>query len=100
MKHYAIYDDVGRIISFGSAENVNPEIEISKEKYNELQLRSNELRKYTDMLVNGEIEAENVPDEYRETATRHAENILTQREQIANEISDSEALSIILGGDG
>lgn len=100
MNHYSIYNNDGSLASFGCSENVDQSLEISEEEYNELKRNSLEIRKYTDMLANGEIEAANIPEEYRETAARHAENILALKSQHMDEITDSEALAIILGGDG
>ena len=99
MRYYKIIDDNGILVAFGIGEDGK---EITEEEYNALMAEIEAKGEYVQKFADGEITAEDVPEEWREEVQAAAEAIIKAREEAANmpeEISANEALNILLGGE-
>lgn len=97
MRYYKITDDAGQLVCIGEGLAGD---EITEEEYNILLADLKQKRMLTDKLYWGEITIADVPDELKEQIqSRVDELIARQGPADAQEISDEEAMSIILGGD-
>lgn len=127
MRYYVEYNDSGKLIAFGIGYDG---IEITEEEYHALENRTNRIWAATECVVSGEIDINAVDEDIREDVRCAAvsqlaeqvymgESIDTVPESLRadvqaavyaliaergpieeQEISDTEALNIIMGGDG
>ena len=97
MKYYAIYDDGGEMIAIGTDCGG---VEITQEEYNIISAEVQAKAVLVEAVLNGEMEPDEIPAEWREEILRRAE-LRRQWEADAEEqeLSAEEALGIILGGD-
>lgn len=97
MRHYAQYNDYGKIVSIGTG---NGGVEITKEEYDRLIAEIREKAELVHNLYNGTITIEDVPEQWREEIQRRVdERIAEEGEAAQQDISADEALNIILGGE-
>lgn len=98
MKYFAIYDETGCAVSFGttSAENINHEI--TEAEYLALVEESETLNGCVDAVYSGSLALEDVPEEYRERVDARVKEMQEQDNQ--PEPADpevEEALAILRG---
>ncbi|MBO5968595.1 MAG: hypothetical protein J6S14_08875 [Clostridia bacterium] len=102
MRYYKISDENGKLVAIGIGYDGE---EITEEEYNALMTEIQEKTAYIFKLADGEITAEDVPEEWREEVQAAAEAIIKAREEAENQepipqhISADEALNILLGGE-
>jgi hypothetical protein len=99
MRYYKIIDENGKLVAIGIGYDGE---EITEEEYNALMVEIEAKADYISKLADGEITAEDVPEEWREEVQAKADAIIKAREEAANqpeEISADEALNILLGGE-
>lgn len=63
MRHYAIYNETGKLIVIGIGYGG---VEITKEQYDALNAEIHEKAELAEKLYNGEITADDIPEEWRE----------------------------------
>jgi hypothetical protein len=63
MRHYAIYNETGKLIVIGIGYGG---VEITKEQYDALNAEIHEKAELAEKLYNGEITADDIPEERRE----------------------------------
>ena len=96
MRHYAQYNESGKLIAIGTGPGGT---EITEEEYNRLLTEIRTKAALVDSLYNGEITIDDVPTEWREEIQRRVdERIAAEGEAAEQDISAEEALEIILGG--
>ena len=96
MRHYAQYNESGKLIAIGTGPGG---IEITEEEYNRLLTEIRTKAALVDSLYNGEITIDDVPTEWQEEIQRRVEErIAAEGEAAEQDISAEEALDIILGG--
>lgn len=96
MRHYAQYNDSGKLIAIGTGAGG---VEITEAEYNRLLLEIREKALLVDALYLGEITLADVPAEWQEEIQRRVdERIAAEGEAVMQDISAEEALDIILGG--
>ena len=97
MRHYAQYNDSGKLIAIGTGAGG---VEITEAEYNRLLLEIREKALLVDALYLGEITLADVPAEWQEEIQRRVdERIAAEGEAAMQDISAEEALDIILGGE-
>ena len=97
MRYYAQYSDSGKLIAIGTGPGG---VEITEAEYNRLLTEIREKAALVNQLYAGEITISDVPTEWQEEIQRRVdERIADQGTADQQEISDEEALNIILGGD-
>lgn len=97
MRYYKITDDAGQLVCIGEGLAGD---EITEEEYNILLADLKQKRMLTDKLYWGEITIADVPDELKEQIQGRVDELIARQGPAeAQEISDEEAMSIILGGD-
>ena len=96
MRHYAQYNDSGKLIAIGTG---NGGVEITEAEYNTLLAEIREKAALVEQLYNGEITIDDVPTEWQEEIQRRVnERIAAEGEAEEQDLSAEEALNIILGG--
>lgn len=97
MRHYAQYNDSGKLISIGTGAGG---VEITEAEYNALLQEIREKAALVGKLYSGTITLEDVPAEWQEEIQRRVdERIAAEGEAAMQDISAEEALDIILGGE-
>lgn len=97
MRHYAQYDETGKLIAIGTGYGGT---EITEEEYNRLLSEIREKAALVDKLYRGEITIEDVPTEWQEEIQRRVnERIAAEGDAEDQDIPAEEALAIILGGE-
>ena len=97
MRHYAQYNDSGKLIAIGTG---NGGVEITEAEYNALLAEIREKAALVDKLYSGEITIDDVPTEWQEEIQRRVnERIAAEGAAEEQDISAEEALNIILGGE-
>lgn len=97
MRYYAQYNESNKLIAIGTGAGGT---EITKEEYETLLAEIRQKATLVDKLYNNEITISDVPTEWQEEIQRRVnERIELQGTIEEQDISDSEALSIILGGE-
>ena len=97
MRHYAQYDENGKLIAIGTGYGG---VEITEEEYNRLLSEIREKAALVDKLYRGEITIDDVPAEWQEEIQRRVnERIDAEGEAEDQDIPAEEALAIILGGE-
>lgn len=93
MRHYAQYDESGRLIAIGTG---NGGIEITEAKYNTMLAEIREKAALVEQLHNGEITADDVPEAWREEIERRvAERAAAEGEAAEQEISGDEFMAML-----
>ena len=97
MRHYAQYNDSGKLIAIGTG---NGGTEITESEYNALLTEIREKAALVEQLYNGEITIDDVPTEWQEEIQRRVnERIAAEGAAEEQDLSAEEALDIILGGE-
>ena len=97
MRHYAQYNDSGKLIAIGTG---NGGTEITEAEYNALLAEIREKAALVDKLYSGEITIDDVPTEWQEEIQRRVnERIAAEGTAEEQDLSAEEALNIILGGE-
>lgn len=97
MRHYAQYNEFGKLIAVGTGPGG---VEITEAEYNRLLLEIREKAALVDKLYSGEITLEDIPAEWQEEIQHRVdERIAADGEAAMQDISAEEALNIILGGE-
>ena len=97
MRHYAQYNDSGKLIAIGTG---NGGVEITEAEYNALLAEIREKAALVEQLYNGEITIDDVPTEWQEEIQRRVnERIAAEGAAEEQDLSAEEALNIILGGE-
>ena len=97
MRHYAQYNDSGKLIAIGTG---NGGVEITEVEYNALLTEIREKAALVEQLYNGEITIDDVPTEWQEEIQRRVnERIAAEGTAEEQDLSAEEALNIILGGE-
>jgi hypothetical protein len=97
MRYYALYNENNKIIAIGTGAGGN---EITEEEYNRLLTEIRTKAELVNKLYSEEIAIAEVPAEWQEEIQRRVdERIAAQGALEEQELSDSEALDIILGGE-
>ena len=97
MRHYAQYNDSGKLIAIGTG---NGGVEITEAEYNTLLAEIREKAALVEQLYNGEITIDDVPTEWQEEIQRRVnERIAAEGAAEEQDLSAEEALNIILGGE-
>lgn len=97
MRYYAQYNENNKLIAIGTGLGG---AEITKEEYETLLTEIRTKVELVDKLYREEISIAEVPAEWQEEIQRRVdERIAAQGTLEEQDISDSEALDIILGGD-
>ena len=97
MRYYAQYNESNTLLAIGTGYGG---VEITEEEYNRLLSEIHEKANLVDSLYNGEITIESVPIEWQEEIQRRVDERIAMQGTIEEqELSDSEALTIILGGE-
>ena len=96
MRHYAQYNDSGKLIAISTG---NGGTEITEAEYNALLTEIREKAALVDKLYSGEITINDVPTEWQEEIQRRVnERIAAEGAAEEQDLSAEEALDIILGG--
>lgn len=97
MRHYAQYNDSGKLVAIGTGAGG---VEITEEEYIRLLSEIREKASLVDKLYLGDITLTDVPAEWQEEIQRRVdERIAAEGEAAMQDISAEEALDIILGGE-
>ena len=97
MRHYAQYNDSGKLIAIGTG---NGGTEITESEYNTLLAEIREKAALVEQLYNGEITIDDVPTEWQEEIQRRVnERIAAEGAAEEQDLSAEEAFNIILGGE-
>ena len=97
MRHYAQYNDSGKLIAIGTG---NGGVEITEAEYNTLLAEIREKAALVEQLYNSEITIADVPEAWREEIQRRVdERIAAEGAAEEQDLSAEEALDIILGGE-
>lgn len=94
MRHYAEYDEAGKLVAIGIGLNG---VEITEAEYNALLSEIREKAAYTEKLYAGEITIEDVPEAWREEVQANVDALKAADEEAAQNISGDELLSMIEG---
>lgn len=94
MRHYAEYDEAGKLVAIGIGLNG---VEITEAEYNALLSEIQEKAAYTEKLYTGEIIIEDVPEAWREEVQANVDALKAADEEAAQNISGDELLSMIEG---
>lgn len=96
MRHFAQYDDLGKLIAIGTGPGG---VEITEGEYNRLLAEIREKAVLVDRLYADDITIADVPEAWREEIQRRVdERIAAEGAAADQDISAEEALDIILGG--
>ena len=96
MRYYKLIEN-DTLIAIGTGPGG---IEITEEEYNRLLTEIREKASLVNQLYNGEITIDDVPTEWQEEIQRRVDERIAQQGTLEEQdISDSEALAIILGGE-
>ena len=96
MRHYAQYNDSGKLIAIGTG---NGGTEITEAEYNALLSEIREKAALVDKLYSGEITIDDVPTDWQEEIQRRVdERVAAEGSAEEQDISAEEALEILLGG--
>ena len=96
MRHYAQYNDTGKLVAIGTGPGGT---EITESEYNALLSEIREKAALVDKLYSGEITIDAVPAEWQEEIQRRVdERIAAEGSAEEQDISAEEALEILLGG--
>ncbi len=96
MRHFAQYNDSGKLLAIGTGAGG---VEITEAEYNALLAEIREKAALVGKLYSGEITLDGVPADWQEEIQRRVdERIAAEGSAEEQDISAEEALDIILGG--
>ena len=96
MRHYAQYNDTGKLVVIGTGSGGT---EITEAEYNALLSEIREKAALVDKLYSGEITIADVPADWQEEIQRRVdERIAAEGTAEEQDIPAEEALNILLGG--
>ena len=96
MRHYAQYNDTGKLVVIGTGSGGT---EITEAEYNALLSEIREKSAMVDKLYSGEITIDEVPADWQEEIQRRVdERIAAEGTAEEQDIPAEEALDILLGG--
>lgn len=97
VRYYAQYSEDNRLIAIGTGYGGT---EITESEYNALLAEIREKAALVNKLYSGEITIDDVPVDWQEEIQRRVDERIAQQGTAEDQdISDSEALAIILGGE-
>ena len=97
MRHYAQYNDSGKLIAIGTG---NGGVEITEAEYNALLTEIREKADLVDKLYSGKITIADVPTDWQEEIQRRVdERIAAEGTAEEQDLSAEESLNSILGGE-
>ena len=97
MRYYAQYNESNTLLAIGTGYGG---VEIAEDEYNRLLTEIRTKAAFVDSLYNGKITLDSVPAEWQEEIQRRVDERIAMQGTIEEqELSDSEALDIILGGE-
>ena len=99
MKYFALYNDGGNLITFGTTTAQTVVGEITAEEYDALKSAHTAKIAYAEQVIAGEITIDDVPEALREDVQAEVDFLQAADEEAAQNISAEEALNIILGGE-
>ena len=100
MRYYKEYNAKGWVVEIGAGDALNG-IEITQQEYETLLSEMEAKMVYIEQVCRHEISINNVPAEWREEVQAGVDAIVAEIGEFdTRQISDSEALQIITGGDG
>ncbi len=96
MRHYAQYNESGKLIAIGTGPGG---VEITEEEYNTLLTEIRTKAALVDSLYKGEITLADVPADWQEEIQRRVDERIAQQGTLEEqELSAEETLNILLGG--
>lgn len=95
MKYFALYDDNGGLLTFGTTTAQTTVGEITQEEYVALKAERSAKIEYAEQVFNGTITIDDVPEEYREAVAAMVEQMQTPEPEPVSDID--EALAILSG---
>lgn len=95
MKYFALFDDEGSLITFGTTTALTTVGEITLEEYEVLKAAHIATTSFAEQVFNGETTLEDVPEEYQEAVAEMVEQMQAQPEESASDID--EAIAILTG---
>ena len=97
MRYYAQYDESNKLIAIGTGPGG---VEITEEEYNAILTEIRTKADLVNLVYAGEITIDDVREDWQEEIQRRVdERIAQQGTMEEQDIPDSEALAIILGGE-
>lgn len=97
MRYYAQYNDSGKLLAIGTGPGG---VEITEDEYNALLTEIRTKADLVNQVYNCEISIDDVREDWQEEIQRRVdERIAQQGTMEEQDIPDSEALAIILGGE-
>lgn len=100
MRYFKEYDANGYVSIIGAGDALDG-IEITQAEYETLLAEMEAKMEYIDRMYRQEISIDDVPAEWREEVQAGVDAIVAEIGEFdTSQISDSEALQIITGGDG
>lgn len=100
MRYFKEYDANGYVSIIGAGDALDG-IEITQQEYETLLSEMEAKMEYTEKVYHHEISIGDVPTEWREEVQAGVDAIVAEIGEFdTSQISDSEALQIITGGDG
>ena len=95
MRHYAQYNDYGKLIAIGTGYGGT---EITEAEYNTLLSEIREKAALVNRLYNGEITIDDVPTDWQEEIQRRVDELIVAEGEVAEQdISGDEFLSMLEG---
>lgn len=95
MKYFALYDDGGTLITFGTTSANTVKGEITAEEYEALKAEHTAKLDYAQQVYDGTIAINDVPEEYRAAVAAMVKEMQIQPEETMADID--EALAILHG---
>lgn len=96
MRHYAQYNEDGKLIAIGTGPGG---VEITEEEYNRHLEEIRTKATFVDSLYNGSITLEDVPADWQEEIQRRVDERIQWNGTIEDQdLSAEETLAILLGG--
>lgn len=97
MKYWAIRDENGVVLSFGTTESNIQNHEITEAEYKAIEQETEVFCGFVDAVYNGETAIEDVPEEIRERVAVEVEKLKESANQPAPMTEIEEALAILSG---
>lgn len=96
MKYFAIRDESGEVISFGTTTASTP-YEIAESEYLTIRHEVDTFNDYVNAVYSGEMSIDDVPEEHREAVAATVEGMQNQPEEPETMSDIDEALAILSG---
>lgn len=95
MKYFALYNDSGNLLTFGTTTAQTTVGEITQEEYEVLKAAHSAKIDYAEQVNAGEISIDDVPEEYREAVAAMVEQMQNAEPEPVSDVD--EALAILSG---